>query len=363
MTALRVVHLDTEKTWRGGERQVLLLARELRRRGHHNWVACRPGSPLDAAARREGLDTLAAAPCFEADLWAARRLRVALRATRAEVLHAHTGHATGQGALACLGTSVRLAATRRVDFPLGRGPLSRWKHSRVDVFAAISGRVRERLLEAGVPPDRAPLVPSGIDPSGYPSSSDRARWRAAKGLAADEVLFVQAAALVPHKGQDVLLRAAARVCREIPAARFLLLGEGPLRRELERTVADLGLAGRVLLPGHRDDVLEYVAAADVFVFSSVEEGLGTSLLDAMAVGVPTVAARAGGVPDLYGSPAAPELVPPGDDAALAAALLALLRDPEEAARRVARGRERVKEFTASAMAGKYEKIYERLLDR
>jgi glycosyltransferase involved in cell wall biosynthesis len=109
------------------------------------------------------------------------------------------------------------------------------------------------------------------------------------------------------------------------------------------------------------DALELTAMADVFVFPSVQEGLGTALLDALALGVPTAATAAGGIPDIYGDPRAPELSPPGDPDALARNILRVLLDPEEARRRVERGRERVKGFTVQAMTGAYERLYEEIV--
>ncbi len=358
---MRIVHLNTERTWRGGERQTLWLARELERRGHQNRVACRPGFPLERAAKEAGLKTFALSPWAEAAPLAAWRLRRFLKESGAEVLHAHTAHAVGLGALAARGIGVKFAATRRVDFPLQRNFFSRWKYGRLDGLAAISRRVRDVLVEGGMPADRVVVISSGIDAAGYPSAADRVRLRREKGCGEGDFLIVNAAALVPHKDHDTLLRAARLVCAEIPRARFLILGDGPLKGRLTETARSLGLEGRAVFLGHRADVLEWTALADVFVLSSEEEGLGTALLDAMALGVPTVATRAGGIPDIYGSEQAPELVSPKDPEALAGALLSLARDPEEGRRRAARGRDLVSRFTVRAMTDRYEDFYKKLL--
>lgn len=364
MDPLRILHLDTERTWRGGERQALWLARELQRRGHENWIACRPGSPLHRNARAAGLPTLGVRPWLaEAALFSAFRLRTFMRENGIGILHAHTGHAVGLGALAVGGTGTKFAATRRVDFALNSHAASRWKYGRLDLLVPISAEIRRVLLEGGMPADRvAAPIPSGIDPASYPSAADRSRLRRGKGFSDRDVLAVNAAALVPHKDQRTLLEAVPAVLRGAPEIQFLILGEGPLRNDLLEAARRLGIEKNVRLLGHRPDVLEYIAMADVFVFSSAMEGLGTSLLDAMAVGVPTVATRAGGIPELYGGPDAPELVPPRDPAALARGILSVLKEPEEARRRVERGRERLSGFTVRAMADRYEAAYRRLLD-
>jgi glycosyltransferase involved in cell wall biosynthesis len=333
----------------------------LARRGHGNWIACRPGAPLAWEADRAGVPVLPLSPWAEWDPLAARRLRRFLKAQAAQVLHAHTGHAVGLGALAVRGTAVRFVATRRVDFPLKTNLLSRAKAGRVDAWAAISGRVGEMLSKAGIPPEKTTVIPSGVCADGYPALGERDRLRREKGYSKDDVLIVTAGALVPHKDHATFLKAAARVAREEPRAKFLVLGEGPLRGELEGLAREAGINDRVFFLGHRPEVLEYTAMADLFVFSSAEEGLGTALLDALAIGVPTAATRAGGIPDLYGGPAAPELSPPRDPEALARNILCSLQDPEEARRRVARGLERAARFTVSAMADGYEKFYASLL--
>jgi len=358
---MRIVHLNTERTWRGGELQTLQLARALSQRGHDNWLACRPDLPLARRVADEGLRMFPLSPLLEFDPLAALRLRGFLRKTRADILQAHTGHAVGLGALACAGTRVKLVATRRVDFPLRKNFLTRWKYDRADAIVCISSRVRAVVLESGVLPEKTALIPSGIDSTGYPSTSDRDRLRRDRGFVPGDLLVVHAAALVPHKDQATLLRAAKRVA-DVTKARFLILGDGPSRSSLETRARDLGLGERVSFLGFRPDVLEWIALSDLFVFSSREEGLGTALLDAMAIGVPSAATSAGGTPDIYGGASASELSPPGDSEALARNMLSVLNDPGEARQRVERGRQLVKNFTADAMVDSYEKLYKKLME-
>ena len=159
------------------------------------------------------------------------------------------------------------------------------------------------------------------------------------------------AALVPHKGQRHLIEAAHLVVQEVPDARFVILGEGELREQLERQVREHHLEKHVLLPGFRTDVLGCIKGFDLFAMSSVTEGLGTSLLDAMACGRPIVATRAGGIPEVVEDGETGLLVPPRDHAAMAQAIVRLLANEAIAARGWARpGLARVRErFTVERM--------------
>ena len=297
-------------------------------------------------------------PWGEWDLWAAARLGRFARQNGVSLLHAHTGHAVGLGALAVWRTAIPLVATRRVDFPLGSGFFSQWKYRRLGALAVLSTAIRRVALEGGIPENKIIVIPSGIDPAGYPRVEDRDLLRLKYGFSKEDQLIVNVGALVPHKDQATFLRAAAQVALTFPKSKFVILGEGPLRKELEALAEKLGLNDRVFLLGHRPEVLEYVAMADLFVFSSVEEGLGSTLLDAFVIGVPTVATAAGGIPDLYGGSAAPELSAPRDARSLADNMRRVLSHPEERALRAGRGRERGRLFSVQAMGDAYEKFYD-----
>jgi glycosyltransferase involved in cell wall biosynthesis len=170
------------------------------------------------------------------------------------------------------------------------------------------------------------------------------------------------AALVPHKGQRYLIEAAHLVVQEIPDARFVIFGEGELREHLERLVHERNLEKHVLLPGFRTDVLGCIKGFDVFAMSSVTEGLGTSLLDAMACRTPIVATRTGGIPEIVEDGVNGLLVPPRDAPALARAIVRMLND--ETGRRTMgeAGFSRVNErYTVERMVAGTAAIYQRLV--
>ena len=216
------------------------------------------------------------------------------------------------------------------------------------------------LLADHVAPDRAVTVHEGIDVE-HVLHAPRVNVHEAFWLPHDAPLVGNVAALVPHKGQRHLVEAAHLVVQDIPDARFVILGEGELREGLERQIRDYHLEKHVLLPGFRTDVLGCIKGFDVFAMSSVTEGLGTSLLDAMACSRAIVATRAGGIPEIVDEGRTGVLVDPRDHRAMAREIVRLLKDEGLRQRMGAAGLARVSErFTVDQMIAGTAAVYERV---
>ncbi len=347
--ALVTLHVDTERAWRGGEQQMAYLLAGLRDRGHGVAAVV----PPDAASRPRlealGIEVVALPMRGEADVRAVLRLRRLLRARRPDLVHAHTSHAHGLLAWAARGAAARdahahggaaaaggtcpLLVSRRVDLSIYRHSffgLNGRKYRRANRILCVSEAVR-RVMEAdGLDPARLVVVRDAIDPERIrraPSVDVRARC----GLPADAALVLAVGALVPPKGHEHLLAAWPRVIARVSRAFLVIAGEGPLRAALEAQAQALGCGDRVRLPGAIDDVAGWFSAADVVAMPSVQEGLGTSILDAMAAGRAVVVSRTGGTPEVVHDGVEGVLVPPADPVALADALADLLLDPARAA--------------------------------
>ena len=354
------LHIDTARTWRGGQHQVLLTVRGLRQRGERAALAAQPRGELFRRAS-DGGDLYPLAPRGDLDLHAAWKLSGLARDLVPDVIHAHDAHAV---AIAALGRALPgprvippIIASRRVDFHIRSNAFSGWKYRQVDRFICASGAIRDMLAADGVPPARVSVVHEGIDIA----SIARARplnLHREFGLPPGCPIVGNVAALVPHKGQRHLVDAAAQLAREVPDARVLIVGGGELERALARQVRLLRLEGRVILTGFRSDVPSVLKALDLFVMSSVTEGLGTSVLDAMAAGLAVVGTRAGGIPESVVDGRTGLLVPPGDSPALAGAIADLLRDGEKRRAFGAAGRQRVHGvFSAERMVDATASIY------
>jgi len=345
VTPLRVLHVDTERAWGGGQRQLCLLAAGLRSRGHHSWAAVRPDTRLAAELQDGGTQVIPVRPALEWDPMAVRRLRAAIVRTSADVVHAHAAHALALAALACAGTRARLVATRRVALPLRRNPLTRWKYSRPERIIAVSERVRRVLLTGGIAESRIGVVRSGVDITRPPSPAREATL-VALGANRRQPLVVMVSALVPPHKDPATFVAAVATARALGCeCRALLIGAGPLAAATLRACRRAQVDDVVLLTGARRDAPELLAAADLAVLSSRDEGLGTTLLDAMLAGVPVVATAAGGVREVVRDGVDGLLVPVGDGVALGAAIVRVLSDAGLRAALVDSGRQRVREFS------------------
>ncbi len=360
------LHIDTARTWRGGQNQVLLTVNGLREIGQRAALVAHPDGELRRRAA-EGLELVPLAPKSEMDFTAAWRLNRVIKRLKPDVIHAHDAHgvamaglALSLGASSARGGEPPLVVSRRVDFHLRSNSFSRWKHRQVDCFIAASEAIRQMLVADGVPEERTVTVHEGIDVE-HVAASPLVDVHQAFFLPHGAPIVGNVAALVPHKGQRHLIEAAHIVVQKLPDVRFVILGEGELRDALERAVREYRLEKHVFLPGFRTDVLGCIKSFDLFVMSSVTEGLGTSLLDAMACSRAIVASRTGGIPEVVEDGVTGLLVPPRDHAALADAIIELVGDRQRRQAMGEAGFARVNEkFTVERMIAGTAAVYARV---
>src|SRR5580765_7812535 len=364
------LHIDTARTWRGGQNQVLLTVNGLRSIGERAALVAHPDGELRRRVD-EGLELIPIAPRTEMDLSAAWRLARVMKRLQPDVIHAHDPHGVAMASLALLlgsgsapdGRPPALIASRRVDFHLKGNSFSRWKHRQVDCFIAASNAIRAMLLADGVPETHVVTVHEGIDVE-HVLAAPPVNVHEAFFLPHHAPVVGNVGALVPHKGHRHLIEAAHLVVQQLPDVRFVILGEGELREHLERLVREHHLEKHVLLPGFRIDVLGCLKGFDLFVMSSVTEGLGTSLLDAMACSKAIVATTAGGIPEVVEHNVTGLLVAPRDAKAMAASIVQLLKNSERRQTMGEAGFLRLRErFTVERMVAATADVYDRLADR
>jgi glycosyltransferase involved in cell wall biosynthesis len=277
----------------------------------------------------EGTDLIPLATRNEIDLAAAWKLSRLFKRLKPDVVHAHDPHAVAMGAMALSITSPTpmpvLVASRRIEYRIAVNSFSRWKYGQVDCFIAISEAVRDRLLSDGIPRSKTVVVHEGVDVERIVHLTP-ANVHAAFYLPTHAPVVGNVGALVAQKGHQYLIDAAAVVVKRIPDVRFVILGEGELRPQLEEQIRRKHLERHVFLAGFRPDALELIKGFDLFALSSLHEGLCTSLVDAMAASRAAVATAVGGVPEVMVDRETGYLVPSRDHDAMAERIVDLLKD-------------------------------------
>jgi len=364
---VRIVHVNTERTWRGGESQTFNLMRGLRGLGHEAEAVTLPASALAQRCREESFPVVELRMRSDADLAAAFRLARLLKRRPFDILHAQTARAHSIALLARLmGAPAKLVVSRRLDFPIASNLFNRWKyrHRCVDAYIAVADVIRDLLIGAGVGPERVTVINSSIDLARFTGVGDhRSSVRAELGIPPEAPVIGNVAALAWHKGQQDLVAAMPDVLAALPGAWLVIVGGGDQHDALKRRAAETGVAGRVVLTGVRRDIPRMLTAFDLFCMPSYFEGLCNSVLEAFAMKLPVVATRAGGLPEIVRQEETGLLAPPRDPDGLAAALIRVLRDPVLSARLGEAGHGLVHErFGVERMVTETAALYTRLLE-
>lgn len=346
----------------GAEQVVIRLAAECARRGREVRVYTlnAPGVFADRL-QPLGIPVVSIGKRGPLDVGALVRLKRAFEEWRPDVVHTHLWGANLWGRVAARMARVPtiIVTEHNVD-TWKRGmhlAVDRWLAPWATRLVAVSQQVREFYETRGVGRGRWHVIYNGIDPQ-PPTPQRRGQAFQALGIGSDEPVAGWVGRLVPAKAPEIFLEAAAIAMRELPALKVLIVGDGPLRREAEAHARRLGIGHRVVFAGLRHDVPELLQGMNALVFSSDREGFSMAMLEAMACGVPVIATRVGGTPELIESGVTGLLVPPRDPGALAQQMIALLNAPAtaEAIRQASRARI-TQQFSLRAMVDAYDTLY------
>lgn len=333
---MRILHIDTGREMRGGQWQALLLMEALARRGHQQQLLARAGSPLLERARAAGLDATALGPGW--------------RLPPAGVIHAHDAGAHTSAALRAGGMPV--VVSRRVAFPVGRGPLSRWKYRRAARYIAVSRYVARELEFAGVPPEKIEVIYDGVRPPDMARAAGmRAEFRLRLNLPADA--FVAGTLTSPREKP---IRPLIEAAEHKPRLHLLIASSDAAWPERA------GATSNVRFLRQEADISPFLFALDVFVHLSESEGLGSAALLAMAHGLPVIASDVGGLPEIVRENETGWLIQNAADEA-GAALEAAFASRARALEMGRRGRRFVEaEATDDIMARRTEAVYRKIMN-
>jgi glycosyltransferase involved in cell wall biosynthesis len=362
---MKILHINTERTWRGGEQQTLYLLQVLQKQGVFCHLVCQPNSPMAQKAFEAGLTVFPIPMHGEADPRACYRIRNLIKKFHYDILHSHTSHAHTLAFFASIGYRICRLVTRRVDFSIFRHSFLRLSGIKyrymADYYIAISRKIKDVMVADGVAAERIFVVHSGVDLKRFAGVSGE-HLTTEFNLTPGEKVVINVAHLAGHKGQQFLVRAIPRVVEKIPGVRFFIVGKGELLADLQALAASLGITRELVFTGFRSDVGAFYKIADLFVMSSVQEGLGTAVLDALAEGKAVVATDCGGIPEIIHDGETGRLVEPANPEALAQGIIDLLRHPKPASQMADRGRALVQnQFSIEAMAENNLAVYRMLL--
>ncbi|MGI9344150.1 MAG: glycosyltransferase family 4 protein [Gammaproteobacteria bacterium] len=344
----------------GGAVQVINLVAGLADRGVRGTLVCAEGGLVAVAAQARGIDVLPVPMGGDLDVGFVVRLTRIIRRLKPTVVHVHSRRgADWFGGLAARLAGVPAVLSRRVDSQ--ESIAGRPKYRLYRRVIAISGCIRSQLLAAGVPDDKVRLVRSGVATVADAPAWPRERFLREFGLDDDAFVIGMIAQLISRKGHEYLLDALPAIHAAYTGTRALLFGAGALEARLAALAEQKQLGDVVRLAGFRHDLAEFLGHLDVIVHPATREGLGVSVLEAQAAGVPVVAFRAGGVAEAVNDGVTGKLVSPRDVAGLERALTHLAWHPQERAKMGAAAREWVADqFGIDAMINGNLAVYREL---
>lgn len=359
---IRIAHIDTGQSLRGGQRQMLMLAQGLRERGHEQAIVCLEGSRLEERAQREGFRVFSLPAHDPGHALGILLWRQQLQTWAPQILHAHDGRGQTLAWLASLGLPVRRVASRRVTFL----PSDRWtyylKYGRTcHAVIAISENIRDLSVRAGVLQERITVIPDGVEiPAELPSAAARLLLRTSWQCENDDFVVGLLGASTPEKGQDLALAALALLAEKLPKARLVIAGDDATPGDTSIQCARPDCT-RIIRLGPLENLSSFFPGLDLFLMPSKAEGLGSSALWAMSYGLPVVATRVGGLPEIVVEDETGWLVPPGSPQALADAIFLASRDREKLIEFGRQGRKRAEGFSAAIMVSRTEALYHQLV--
>lgn len=360
---MKTLHVDLGLDWRGGQAQVLLLMEGLRARDHQAELLAVEGSPLAVRSKEAGV-MVHAVKRRACRTRAALLLRKHLSDNGTDIIHAHDAHALTAAWFAGVNKNCALVVSRRVAFPLQTNRLALARYRSADRILAVSGFVAEQLSQAGLDSSKVEVVYDGVEvpePSAaHQRDSARAHWK----LKEQQPVIGCLGALEPGKGHELLLRALPKLQSQFPGLFLLLAGKGSLKAKLQSLAEELQVQDRVAFHDVPGDLSLFYSALDAFVFPSVQEGLGTALLMAMAHGLPSAAFAGGANAEIIETGRNGMLAGQSTPEALAEAIAETLGETEFSRSAGAAARETiVQRFTAKCMVARTLEVYRQLLQK
>jgi glycosyltransferase involved in cell wall biosynthesis len=362
---MKILHIISSGGMYGAEAVILNMSRTLNESSHSSVLgvfsnSANPNLQLHGTATAQGIESHLISCTGQIDRTVPSSIRELADRTNADVVHAHGYKADIYCYFALRGSRVPLVSTCHTwydnDLTVSLyGAADRFILRNYAAIVAVSEDVKQRLLKAGVRKEKIHIVRNGIDLRPFDNAAPSLRNLSSQ----DAPIVGLIGRLATEKGVDIFLRAAARVLAELPATKFVVIGEGPDREQLEILIDELQVRNNVFMLGRRDDMPGVYASLDIMVSASRHEGLPMAILEGMASSRPVVATAVGAVPEVVVDGRTGVLVPSENVEALAAKIVALLNNRTQRENLGAAAKRLIEEeFSAERMTTDYLHIYE-----
>lgn len=361
---MKILHFSSAKTWRGGEQQIAYLQEELDEKGIQQWIFCVADSALANYCQKNGIVYFTYKKRFSTNLLVAYQLKKLCVELKIDLVHLHDSHShTFAYISALLGNKIPFILSRRVDFPVKNSWLSyqKYNHSSIKKILSVSHNVQQILAPTIKAKGKLAVVHSGIDLNRFKYKNEGI-LRKEFGIDKETRLIGNVAAIAPHKDYFTFIETAEKLIKEYAKIKFFVIGaDGGEQQAVEKYISEKQLDNYFIFTGFRNDIPQILPELDIFLFTSKEEGLGTSVIDALASGVPVVATAAGGIPEIIDSAENGLLSDIGDSASLAKNVQQILEKPLLKKKLVENGLKKAQQFSKKVMAEKTLIAYRAIL--
>lgn len=362
-----VLHISSARTWRGGEQQIAYLVEAVQARGIEQYVLCVEESPMAAWCQQHKINCITYKKRSSFSPKIGEKVAAISHIKKISIVHAHDSHAHTYAFLSIIlnWNPTPIVVSRRVDFPVKKGWLSSWKynHASIKRIICISDKIRSVVEKSTKDVTRLRVVHSGIDVARFQYKKSDI-LRTTYQVPVENKIIANIAAIAGHKDYFTFVDTAKYILEKGIKATFLIIGgDGGMSTKIDEYIKTKGLEHNIIKTGFREDIPQILPEVDVFLFTSKEEGLGTSVLDAFACQVPVVATRAGGIPEMVIHEVTGLLSDIGDSKNLASQVQRVLQnnDLKEQLTRNA-STKLLAQFTKSSMAAGVLKVYEEVLN-
>lgn len=361
---MKVLHLSSERTWRGGEQQLAYLLEESKKHGIETFVASKKGSAFSEYCRKNNQPFVEVGFKNELDVFTAIKIKNICKEQSIDFVHIHSSHSHAMAVQSVMfGNKIPLVLSRKVDFPIKNNVFSKWKfnHSSIKKIICVSNAIKQIILPDLKNKNLCEVVYDGIDLDRFHYQKGKNVLRDEFGVAKNKTIVANISAIAPHKHYFTFVDTAEKVLRENPDFHFFIIGDGPLRNEIEVYIKKKKLTQEITFTGFRKDIPDIFPDIDLFLMTSETEGLGSTLLDAAAHKTPIVSTNAGGIPEVIQHRTSGLLADVYDSNTLAKFVLELSTDKSlQEQLTEANYKNLTSRFTKEIMAQQTFKIYEQI---